>query len=358
MKKNVFSIICRKIRNRFYLEKQWRRVYRKYTYRNAKKKRIMLLNTPEHGNLGDHALALAEYNMFAEIFPDFEIVEIPYYYIHNLSERRLKSIVGGDTIFVQAGGYLGTMWINEEKAVRKILSTFKDNRIVILPQTITYTDDEFGTREKNISRECYHQCSDLFIFVRDKKSLDDAIDFAGEKKVLYCPDMVVGYLYYDEKELYRENKCLLCMRKDHEKVTDESSINTLKEKIMSVLSNIRFEDIDTVVERFIGKEERKEALKIKLKEFASVKLVVTDRLHGMLFAAITSTPCIVLNNSNGKVKGVYEWIREVPYIRFVEHSGEFDEALSEVLSCKTEGYPFEEMKEKYAMMITSLKKYV
>lgn len=43
---------------------------------------------------------------------------------------------------------------------------------------------------------------------------------------------------------------------------------------------------------------RKEALSDLFDQFRSLQLIVTDRLHGMIFAAITSTPCIVFGNFN------------------------------------------------------------
>ena len=43
----------------------------------------------------------------------------------------------------------------------------------------------------------------------------------------------------------------------------------------------------------------------KLTEFASARLVITDRLHGLIFSAITNTPCIAFDNLSGKVHGTY-----------------------------------------------------
>ena len=59
-----------------------------------------------------------------------------------------------------------------------------------------------------------------------------------------------------------------------------------------------------------------------MQEFCDAKLVITDRLHGMIFAAISETPCIVFSNYNHKVGGTYEWIKQLPYIRYVENMGE------------------------------------
>ncbi len=48
-------------------------------------------------------------------------------------------------------------------------------------------------------------------------------------------------------------------------------------------------------ERFF---DRMEELNSKFAEFLSSGLVITDRLHGMIFAAITGTPCIALDNKS------------------------------------------------------------
>ena len=49
------------------------------------------------------------------------------------------------------------------------------------------------------------------------------------------------------------------------------------------------------------------------------KLVVTDRLHCMIFCAVTGTPCIAFDNSNKKISGVYKmWLGDLNYISVSE----------------------------------------
>jgi pyruvyl transferase EpsI len=56
-----------------------------------------------------------------------------------------------------------------------------------------------------------------------------------------------------------------------------------------------------------------------LLDFSMSKLVITDRLHGMIFCVITGTPCIVLPNSNHKIRGTYhDWLSNLNYIKLVE----------------------------------------
>ena len=98
------------------------------------------------------------------------------------------------------------------------------------------------------------------------------------------------------------------MRKDVEKnLTDEKI-----EEIISIAqeSDEHIKFTDTVVDYNISTKDRKKEVSQKLEEFSKAKLVITDRLHGMVFAYLTATPCIVFSNYNYKVEGVYKWIKE------------------------------------------------
>ena len=71
-------------------------------------------------------------------------------------------------------------------------------------------------------------------------------------------------------------------------------------------------------------EVREFEVERKFDEFRRARLVITDRLHGMIFAAITGTPCIALNNSSGKVEGVWSlWLRHLDYVKFVREAADY-----------------------------------
>lgn len=343
------NIICR-IKNRIRLEKRWLVEYKKYAKNGNVNNRIFLVNTPEHGNLGDHALALATINLLHELVPEYEIVELPGSLLRDFSTKKLKNLIKKNTILINAGGYLGTLWMLEEQTVRKILDTFYENTIVVMPQTITYSGDEIGQAEKKISKEYYKRCKNIYLFVRDEKSLLEGRELLDDKRVFLAPDMVVGYLSIDNIRKKREKKCLLCLRQDVEKIINSTMIDYFRETICEKIKGIAIYETDTVIQRGINRVQREEIVNLKLEEFASAQVIITDRLHGMLFAAVSGTPCVVLNNSNGKVKGVYNWIREVPYIRFIEDVNDFEVALEDVLMYENNEYPIELMKKKYIDM--------
>ena len=47
--------------------------------------------------------------------------------------------------------------------------------------------------------------------------------------------------------------------------------------------------------------------------------MVTDRLHGMIFALLAKTPCLVLENKSYKIRGVYDWIKDAGHIKLTNN---------------------------------------
>ena len=96
----------------------------------------------------------------------------------------------------------------------------------------------------------------------------------------------------------------MCLRNDREK---SKFADKLKKSLN--LQNCKITDNVSEIKN-INISERKDIVENKMKEYASCELVITDRLHTMIFCYITRTPCLFLDNSNGKVSRVYnDWIK-------------------------------------------------
>ncbi len=153
------------------------------------------------------------------------------------------------------------------------------------------------------------------------------------------PDIVLT-LNKSLKKYKRKNQILLCFRKDA-----ESSIKyDIKDYIMNYCKEIG--DViysDTVIEKSVKIGKRKKALNKKLEEFSKSKIVITDRLHGMIFAAITGTPCIVFGNYNYKVKGVYDkWIKEhFDYVKYIDDLSSFEKDCTKLLHITAKSTEFD-----------------
>ena len=138
---------------------------------------------------------------------------------------------------------------------------------------------------------------------------------------------------------------VFCLRTDKEKTLENEDI--LKSIIKGKYPDYAICYADNLVNRCILPEDREKEVYAQLGKFASSKLVVTDRLHGMIFAAITATPCIALDNCNGKVGGVYEWIKENEFIRFCKDLNEVKQAVETLDLDK--GYQFNKSAIEEAM---------
>ena len=89
------------------------------------------------------------------------------------------------------------------------------------------------------------------------------------------------------------------------------------------------EFISTVVDHSVDVEQRNNEVYEIMNLISHAKVVITDRLHCMLFCAVTGTPCVAFDNASHKVRGVYEWIKDLDYITVVE---KYNEAVDRLIS--------------------------
>lgn len=273
---------------------------------DCNEKKVFIFGTPIHGNIGDHAILVAEKKLITDNFPKCKVIEVESeFFLRN--KKLVKKLVKDSPIFLTGGGFLGSLWLNEETVFRTMIKTFKKNNIIVFPQTIYFSDDKIGKKELKKSQKIYKKSKSLIFYCREKYSYDFMKKHFSTVVCKLAPDMVL-YLNKNKLEKNKENKILLCMRKDKEKVQDSEKINSYLQNKGELCYT------DTVINQNIYELDRDKILKSKIDEFSKYKLVVTDRLHGMIFAYLACTPCIVFENKSYKIKGVYEWIKDCDYI--------------------------------------------
>lgn len=323
------------------------------SYKNKAKsnhqKEIILFATPLHGNLGDHAIAIAEYKLLQDnqLIP-FEVATGEK---DNCYNYLLRHIDEDAIICITGGGFIGSQWLNEENFVRQIIHDYSEHTIIIFPQTLYYKDDENGRKEYEISRNIYKQAKKLNVFVREEKSYKIAKEMLPETNIQLVPDIVL-YLKQQEYQM-KQDKVLLCIRHDVESKLKEEERKTI-EKIAEKYGTI--ENTDTVINRGVKAKKRQEEVNKKLKEFAESKLIITDRLHGMIFAMLTRTPCITLGNYNHKVKGVYQWFNNCNYVKYLDNIDNLETIIDEIMKIKPEDYTTINLQSKYKKLEEILEK--
>lgn len=263
------------------------------------KKKALMLGTAEHQNIGDAAITLAEQYVLQQQFPEYYQVEFSTYeFEHKFSF--LEAIVNPqDIIFINGGGNLGSLYLEEEKIHRRIIQTFPCNPIVILPQSISFTDDENGRLQLALSEQVYNRHKNLTIYTRGNDSFAFSREHFPNARTYLMPDMVLA-LHRDYG--FEREGILLNLREDSESLFAEA-----KEKILMHLQGLHepIKQRSNIAPEDISRISRASIVNAELMYYAGCKVVVTDRLHGMLFAIATNTPCVVLESSTGKSGDAY-----------------------------------------------------
>lgn len=309
-KDNCFKRRILEKKRRKYITSLEKEIHRK---RQKAERIYFIMATPEHGNLGDQAIVSAEIKYLNKIGIDKELlIEIPESYYYHCKSIVNQYICPKDVIIINGGGNLGTLWENCDDIISDIVESFSDYKIICFPESCYYSMDYNGKKRLERNKQIYDGCKNLYITLRDKYSFD-FFKQNFSTKVMYVPDIVLSLSY--ESERNKRKGVLLCLREDKERVLSKDKIDEIKDLFM--IMGLQYKETSTLVPEKITRKNRDKLLYKKWEEFSSAKLVITDRLHGMIFSAITGTPCLAMDNINKKVSGVYEWIKTLDYIQCV-----------------------------------------
>lgn len=297
----------------------------KAKYQIKKKKRnIVIFGTPNHGNLGDYAIYLAEKKLLESYALDYHIFDINMADFNREIKYLPRILDTRDILILTGGGNLGNQYMDDENIRRKVISIFSRNRIVIFPQTMFFTADEIGNKEKELTRKIYNCHKDLLIAARDEFS------YCEMKRIFTCklfllPDVV---LTWGSIGTLPKKGALVVLRSDVESRLEVEK----KQQLVNILSNSYdfITETDTVIGSDISINEFNNALNQKWNQFRQAELVVTDRLHGMIFAAISQTPCLCIGNYNHKIRETYKWVEDLGYIKFLQDWDTINQRIEEL----------------------------
>lgn len=271
----------------------------------------------DYGNLGDVAITYAQKGWLKKRYPNHEIVEVPVAKTLTYLKDIKKNINTDDLITVVGGGNMGDMYGDLEILRLMAVKSFKKNKVILFPQTIDYSESKDAGWLLKKSQKIYSAHPDLTMMARENVSYEKMKLWYPDVNVVLTPDIVMT-LNERKPRPGRGNVLTLCLREDKEKADNSKILQSILLQVEKY--NLKVETYDTHIggDRYSEEEKYHELEKI-WSHFRKSRLVITDRLHGMIFAYITGTPAIVLPNSNFKVRGCYEWIKDCGNIRFVEN---------------------------------------
>lgn len=310
----------------------------------------VLIGSADYGNIGDIAISEAQLAFLREHFAGTVIDVIGMRF---LEYRRAleKHLTERDILCFQGGGNMSDLypWFEYERC--EALETFPNIRSIIMPQTLHYHD--WDSPLLRYSQKVYARCTDLHIFARERRSEELMKRTYTHADVELVPDIVftLDPTPFIEGNPVR-NGITIILRSDRERNLDDHERARIEEIVRGRRMRVSHTDTASDANQLTA-DDRRRILGGMLTTFASSEAIVTDRLHGMVFAAITETPCVVFSNNNHKIQGVHAWIKDLPYIRFVKDVDELPHALDDVLAA-TAVYPRARMVERFRPLIEAL----
>lgn len=277
--------------------------------RNTNDKRVLIIGTSEYGNFGDHAISEAMLDFIASCKLSREVVEINGAIYKAFKRNVIKAVKKDDIIILPGGGWLSDIYEEDSNLIFEICNML-DNNIVIFPQTVYFSDSCTSDYQNKLLKALGKE--NIHIFVREQESFKMLNQLLDGVDIIITPDIVT--CINENNYIKRGGRILLCLRQDAEKYIKYDA----EAFFANLLRGYYVEKYSTVEDSLIKIKNRRRKLREKIYKVAECQLIVTDRLHGMLFALITGTPCIALDNSTHKVSGVYTELNSLfPYIKYV-----------------------------------------
>lgn len=292
------------------------------------------MGIPHHRNIGDNAIAVAEDNIINTYFSEYEKYELPESNLEKCARRIKNMVKEDDIILLHGGGNIGDTYEKPERGRRAVIESFPNNKIIIFPQTAFFSDTEKGKKELEESKKIYNEHNHLVILAREKKSFNFMRENFTNATIYLTPDIVMTL-----KETLEDTKrkgALLLFRTDQEKTLENDVIKKIKEISTReygkyILSDMSYGNVRLIN---VAGEFRNKILNEKFAQYQTSEIAITDRLHGMIFAAITETPCIVFSNFNHKISESYDWLRNLNYIKFCDDAGKIEKYIKELKNIK------------------------
>ncbi|MGM9851676.1 MAG: polysaccharide pyruvyl transferase family protein [Muribaculaceae bacterium] len=262
-------------------------------------------------NLGDVAISIAVNRFLKDTLPEYEIIEMSLYdtlYYIPIIKRVIKKT---DIIALVGGGNIGDIYIDIEYYRQCVIRNFHKNSIISFPQSISFS----GKLRAKIAQIVYNRHPDLLLMARDSISYNKMQTMFRKCQIVLAPDIVMT-LCVEDLGLHSNGsapqRCgvIVCIRDDWEKEISDCQVSQLLNEIQIRPIN----GISNMVDVRVPLNQKELFIREHLQKFMSARLIITDRLHGMIFAFVTQTPALFYDNNNKKVSTTYEWIRNCGYV--------------------------------------------
>lgn len=221
-----------------------------------------------------------------------------------------------EIVLMQGGSNVNDLWGSGTKLLKNIISSCK-LPIIVAPQTYYFTRTDFPDIFKGSTQKIYLFCREEESYARLKK-----MSLPGNVSIHVSDDTA----FYMEKEDFSsfgqhhtgKDYALLCLRGDHE--SDFKDAEGIGSKIIGTLKEIVRNHNMEIMERDVSMDIYSwMSFDYFVRYISGAKIVITDRLHVGILAAILGKPTILFSGAYFKSKAVYEYtLKHFPNVVFLE----------------------------------------
>lgn len=287
------------------------------------KKRIFIFLSADYGNIGDLAISAAQKRFISENFSEYDNFVVPISKTRLWIDSIVKQVSSNDIITIIGGGNMGSLYPDIEDLRQLVIKSFPCNKIICFPQTLDW--DESNLSHETIKRivDIYSNHKNIHIFARESITYLKLKEIFSSKmhiNIGFVPDIVMSAT---AEKLGVQGQSmpqgiLTCLRDDKECALTLEHYKLLDSVINLTGYNVTKTDTHAGGSQ-LSEEYCQKLLKEKIQQFSEARLVITDRLHGMILCLLSGTPCLVLPNSNHKIKQTYlDWLLDHPRIIFLD----------------------------------------
>ena len=263
-------------------------------------------------------------------------------------------MVGDGPILVNGGGSFGDVYRLTQRFLHRIVETFPERRIVVLPQTVYFeTTDGLEEAKRVIAGH-----PDLVLMCRDRDSFETArTEFDCDVQLV--PDLAFALGPQPAPPPPHEPRCGSCVAttrrcrvptrpappRSWSTTGRTSSRPSRGGRAGSAPEELGYRALRRVVGVVpqahagpllpVASARRLAAARVDaaFALLARGECVVTDRLHGHLLATLLGRPSVVCDNSFGKVRSFYEtWTQPLPGCAWAETPAGAEAVLDRLLS--------------------------
>ena len=275
------------------------------------------LELPYHSNIGDTLIWMGT---------DHFLHGIPHQCLgqHSTETYDFRPLPQNAVILLHGGGNFGDIWRQHQDFRLKVIQTYPDNRIIILPQTVYYQSED--VLKQDVEKMNLHQ--HLIICARDNHSAEILQKAGYTGQMLTLPDMAFcidrSLLCAGKNEITKDN--LLLLRNDKESpqgipTTENAPVQ------MDIMDWPNQKEARRTARRYIRRHTARqtdtffqtsflpERISEGVRFVSEYKMVYSTRLHVAIMRLLLGMPVKMMDNSYGKNLNFYNtWLKDCELI--------------------------------------------